>query len=141
MRDSTSAIRRDRFQVSGATANPVATLVATRPPSIHGSERSHSRGSPVLILSMVASVSTSTLGSRLKWSRAASEPASAESISRLPTSARWGSRLRFERSHASCGQASAIASIHAQSGQPAWRSYSTTAAATPARPIPSTRNG
>ena len=74
--------------VAGSNAKPVARPVASIAAPIPGSERSHSRGTPELILSTVARVTSSTLGSRLKCISGTHAPASAESSRRLRSSAR-----------------------------------------------------
>ena len=74
--------------VTGSNTKPVARPVASRPPPRPGNERSHSRGTPELILSTVVSVTSSTQGSRLKCSNGTQAPAIAESSSKLRNSAR-----------------------------------------------------
>ena len=74
--------------VVGWAAKPVARPVSSSPPSMPGSDHSHRRGTPVLILSTVTTVSSSTLGSRLNCSSGTQMPTWAESSSRLRISVR-----------------------------------------------------
>ena len=76
--------------VTGCNAGPAITQPSAMPARTTGSDCSHRRGMPVLILSTVASVNSNTLGNRLKCIRGTHNPARAESNSRLRTSVRCG---------------------------------------------------
>ena len=78
--------------VIGCISKPVAVPTATAPAAINGSDQYQSRSMPVLILSTVVSVTSSTLGSRLKAISGTHIPARIESTSRLRISPRNGSR-------------------------------------------------
>lgn len=73
---------------SGRKAKPVSRPAPTRPASMPGSDHSHSPRMPVWILSTVARVSSNVDGSTLKCISGTHTAASAESTSRLRSSAR-----------------------------------------------------
>ena len=78
--------------VTGLSSKPVSAPASSAPASISGNDQYHRRSMPVLILSTVAKVTSSTLGSRLNAISGTHMPARVESMSRLRISPRKGSR-------------------------------------------------
>ncbi len=125
--------------VSGWNAKPVNAPPTTTPASIPGSDRSHRRGTPVLILSTVARVRSSTLGSRLNCISGTSSPARAESTSRLRISAGSGAALRRASWNARCGQSRPMKMVAAHAAGGADVSCRTASTGSMPRPMPRMR--
>jgi len=125
--------------VIGCISKPVDTPTASAPAAISGSDQYHSLSMPVLILSTVVSVTSRTLGSRLKAISGTHMPARIESTSRLRISPRKGAGWRSASHSASCGQTTVVNRRNTQWPAPAWFSSNTMPVGNAASPMPSVR--
>lgn len=123
----------------GVQRGPATARPAASPAAWARNPRQASRRPPTETLFIVSIVSTSAEGSRLKPMTGTQKAPSTESPSRLPSSARYGSRARLARQDATSGHTSACSTsaTHHPAGAPACQSAAPTAR--PPSACPTTR--